>query len=72
MNPTEPKPKPALGRPRKLPGAPKSRYKMTEAARKARSKGGRSLTLEHRQELQRAMMRAQAARMEAEGAKTKT
>ena len=67
--PTDPKPKPALGRPRKAPGAPKSRYKMTEAARKARSKGGRSHTLEHRQELQRAMMRAQAAKLATEGAK---
>ena len=46
---------------------------MTEAARKARSKGGRAHTLEHRQELQRAMMRAQAERMATEGeAKTKT
>jgi hypothetical protein len=45
---------------------------MTEAARKARSKGGRAHTLEHRQELQRAMMRAQAAKLSAEGAGTKT
>ena len=64
----EPQPKPARGRPRKPPGAPKSPYTMSAAARKARSKGGRALTLEQYQAAQRAAMASRAAKL-AEGAK---